>query len=220
MPKSFIFICLLHVPLALFAQNTANNSPVALTDSVISSKLLQLALLYRLDSASLAGYDKIITYDKDVYVVKIHNITFTDVRFTYPFEDELSSVSKVKVSQILYADGRRDVFIPMEDRTVNQKEWVDTNKIIIKNAQDWVKVMVTEDPAVVSGLVEKGDLKASYEADKGNVSNDELMRRVSITLKKKAAALKAHYVLIDTRFFYKAYGDLPKVEITARAFGY
>ena len=39
-------------------------------------------------------------------------------------------------------------------------------------------------------------------------------------MKKKAAGLKAHYVLIETKFFHKAYGDMPSVEITATAYGY
>jgi hypothetical protein len=46
------------------------------------------------------------------------------------------------------------------------------------------------------------------------------MKQVSIVLKKKAAVMKAHCVLIETKFFKKSYGDLPKVEVTARAFGY
>ena len=60
----------------------------------------------------------------------------------------------------------------------------------------------------------------TYEAQMGNVSNDELMRSAGNLLRKKAAVLKAHYVLVETKFFHKSYGDLPKVEITAVAFGY
>jgi hypothetical protein len=80
--------------------------------------------------------------------------------------------------------------------------------------------VVTENPVDVVNLVSRGNIKANYEALMGNVGNVELMRQAGIILKKKAAALKAHCVLIETKFFYKAYGDLPKVEVTARVFGY
>ena len=176
--------------------------------------------LHKLDSAALAKYDKIITYEKEVFVGKIYNITFTDVRFTCPPDDHLNTVSKSRISQILYGDGRRDVFIPLEGRTVKQRELVDSSRIIIKNQKDWMKVMITEDPVEVEKLTAMGDLKANYEAAMGNASNEELMRQAGIILKKRAAVLKAHYVLIETKFFKKSYGDLPRVEVTGRAFGY
>jgi hypothetical protein len=129
-------------------------------------------------------------------------------------------MNKSRISQILYADGRRDVFIALEDRTVKQKDLVDTSKIIVKTQKDWMKVVITENPDDVQNLSALGYLKANYEAGMGNADNEELMKQVSIVLKKKAAVMKAHCVLIETKFFKKSYGDLPKVEVTARAFGY
>ena len=214
-----LFIFLLSHSIIL-AQPAAQDTPAAMPDSLIKSELTRLSLLYNLDSTSLARYDKIITFDKEVYVVKINNITFSEVRFTYPQDDRLNSLTRMKISQILYSNGRRDVFIPLEDRSVKQKELVDTARIIIKNQKDWMKVVVTENPVDVVNLVSRGNIKANYEALMGNVGNVELMRQAGIILKKKAAALKAHCVLIETKFFYKAYGDLPKVEVTARVFGY
>jgi hypothetical protein len=176
--------------------------------------------LYRLDSAALARYDKIITFDREVYVGRIHNVSFSEVRYTRPNDDQLQAIRRSRISQILYTDGRRDVFIALDDRAVKQKELVDTSRIIIKSQKDWMKVRVTEDPGEVAGLKEAGALRATFEAEMGNASNEELMRQASIALKKRAALLKAHYVLVDTKFFHKSYGDLPSVEVTARAFGY
>jgi hypothetical protein len=220
MPRSFFILCLFAFGCINVLSQQAVKGPPVMPDSMLNAKLAYLGRLYRLDSAALAKYDKIITYDKEVYVGKIHNITFTEVRFTCPPNDALNAITKSRISQILYTDGRRDVFIPLEDRTVKQKELVDTSRIIIKNQKDWMKVMVTENPLDVVNLVVKGNIRANYEAEMGNMGNDELMRQVNILLKKKAVLLKAHCVLIETRFFHKEYGNLPKVEVTARAFGY
>jgi hypothetical protein len=221
MPKSFIILCFVALSCSnILAQPAVKDYPPLISDSLLNARLKYLGRLYKLDSAALAKYDKIITFDREVYVGKIHNITFSEVRFICPPGNSLNAINKSKISQILYTDGRRDVFIPLNDRTVKQKELVDTTRIIIKNQKDWMKVMVTTSPVDVVNLVFKGDLKASYEAGMGNMNNEELMRQASIVLKKKAAVLKAHCVLIETKFYHKAYGDLPSVEVTARAFGY
>jgi hypothetical protein len=191
-----------------------------IADSLINRELVRLSRLYKLDSASLAAYDKIITFDREVYVGKIHNITFSEVRFTCPPDSCIQALGRSRISQILYASGRRDVFMPLDDASVKHKELVDTARIIIRNQKDWMKVVVTEDPFDVSNLRILGEIKTRYEADIGNMNNEELMRHASVNLKKKAAALKAHYVLVETKFFTKPYGELPVVEVTARVFGY
>jgi hypothetical protein len=125
-------------------------------DSLLQSELIRLGRIYRLDSAALAGYDKIITFDREVVVGRIHNISYSEVRFTYPHEDRLHAISRSRISQILYTDGRRDVFIALDDRSVKHTELVDTSRIIIKNQKDWMKVRVTENPSEVAGLREVG----------------------------------------------------------------
>jgi hypothetical protein len=202
------------------AQPAASEGSPAMSDSMLNARLSSLGRMYKLDSTALAGLDKIITFDKAVYVGKVHNITFTEVRFICPPDGALNSINKSRVSQILYSDGRRDVFIALDNRSVQQKELVDTSRIMIKNQKDWMKVLVTENPDEVTSLVEKGDIKIRYESEMGNANNEELMRGASVLLKKKAALMKAHYVLVETKFFHKAYGDPPQVEVTARAFGY
>ena len=220
MLKAFFILCLFAFRcFNAMAQPAVKDQPV-ISDSLLNARLAYLGRLYKLDSAALAAYDKIITFDREVYVGKIHNITFTEVRFTCPPNDALNALNKSRISQILYTDGRRDVFIPLDDRTVKQKELVDTSRIIIKSLKDWMKVVVTENPADVVNLAVKGNIRIKYEADMGNADNDELMRQAGIALKKKAALLKAHCVLIETKFFQKNYGDLPRVEVTAKVYGY
>jgi hypothetical protein len=215
MPRSLLMIVEI-----LFMLNLNAQVSEPMSDTEIKTRVHNLARKYQLDSTVLRTYDKIITYEREVFVGKIHNITFSEVRFTCPPDNQLNSINKSRISQILYADGRRDVFIPLEGRTVIQKELVDTSRIIIKTQKDWMKVLVTENPVDVENLTAMGNIRANYEAEMGNADNEELMRQAGIILKKKAAMLKAHCVLIETKFFQKSYGDLPRVEVTARAFGY
>jgi hypothetical protein len=164
--------------------------------------------------------DRIITFQKEVFIGKISQITLSDIYFTAPGDTAVQHISRSRVSQILYGSGRRDLFIALEDAKVKQKELVDTSRIIVKGQKDWMKVQVTEDPSAVNNLLALGEIKTTYEAETGNVNNEELMRHASVALKKKAAAMKAHCVLIETKFFRKPYGELPVVEVTAKAYGY
>lgn len=174
--------------------------------------------MYHLSRAELDDCDKIITFGRDVHVGRIRSITYSDIWFTAPHDTALQQLRRSDVSQVLFAGGRRDVFIPLNDRLVNQADRVNPDQIIVKNQKDWMKVRVTENPEEVRGLMPCGKLSAKYEADVGNMLNDELMRHACNMLRKKAVHLRAGFVLIDTKFFYKAYGDLPKVEVTAVAY--
>jgi hypothetical protein len=216
----FLIIIFLLFPLADAVVGQSQPDDPVMSDQEINSRVAGLGKIYKLDSARLASYDKIITFEKEVYLGKVYNITFSDVRYTCPPDNKLTLLRKSDISQILYADGRRDLFIALDDKTVKQKELVDTARIIIKNQKDWMKVIVTENPAEIQQLAMKGNLKASFEAETGNASNEDLMRGANIILKKKAAMMQAHCVLVETKFFKKSYGDLPRVEVTARAFGY
>ncbi len=206
-------------PVLLLAQ-AAPGRNLLMADSEINEIASDKGKQYNLDSTSLAQFDKIVTFSREVHVGKVYNITFSDIRYFVPGSEQLSTIAKSQVSQILYGDGRRDVFIALEGREVKQKELLDTTRIIVKNQKDWMKVMVTEDPDQVADLKEYGRLKTTYEAETGNAGNDDLMRQAGIVLKKRAALLKAHYVLVETKFFVKSYGDLPKVVVTAVAYGY
>jgi hypothetical protein len=167
-----------------------------------------------------AGFDKIITFDREVFVGTVDKITFSDVRYISADDRSVHLIPRSRISQILYAGGRRDVFIALDDPNVRQKELVDTGKIIVKSMSDWMKVRVTENPDEVNNLFAMGMVKTRYEGERGNIGNDELMRLASVNLKKKAAAMRAHYVLVETKFFNKNYGELPVVEVTGRVYGY
>jgi hypothetical protein len=223
--RILILATLLIIRIQFVLAQASNSKPAdyrlkAMTDSLVNPELIRLGQLYKLDSCSLAAYDKVITFDREVFVGKIINISFSEVRFTYPLDQKIQTLSRSRVSQVLYADGRRDLFIALDDAGVKQKELVDTARIIVKGQKDWMKVIVTENPVDVNNLMALGEIKTSYEGETGNMNNEELMRHAAITLRKKAAAMKAHCVLVETKFFRKPYGELPVVDVTAKVFGY
>lgn len=223
--RILILAGLLLIPFSFLQAQTGIPGPAdyrsrAMADSLVNPELVRLGKLYKLDSSALAAYDKIITFDREVFVGKIINVSFSEVRFTGPMDLTVQNLSRSRVSQILYANGRRDLFIALDDAGVKQKELVDTGRIIVKGQKDWMKVIVTENPVDVDNLMALGEIKTRYEAEVGNMNNEEMMRHAAITLRKKAAAMNAHCVLVEVKFFRKPYGELPVVDVTARAFGY
>jgi hypothetical protein len=189
-------------------------------DSIFTSTFHKLIMLSNFDSSIIARYDKILTYDHQVYVVKIQNITPSHILFLYPFNPELHSISRTEVSQIHYGKGKIDIFLPLADKTGFDKQIVDTARIIIRNRRDWEKVTITEKTEDIAGMVNKGTISAFFEADFVTAGNDYLEKNASIILKKKAANMSAPVVLLINKNFHKAYGDLPSIELEGVIYNY
>jgi hypothetical protein len=189
-------------------------------DSLIASNYLLLSSLSNYDSRAIAAYDKILTYNHEVFITKIQNITPNFVLFLYPFNTELQSLGRNAISQIQYADGAIDIFLPLTDKDGFNKEVVDTARIIIRSRRDWEKVTLTDKSEDISGMVEKGKVIASYQADYVNAENEYLVKNAQIILRKKAANLNAPFVLLTNKNFHKAYGDPPSIELEGILYNY
>lgn len=192
----------------------------ARADSIFSSTFHKLVMLSNFDSSIIARYDKILTYDHQVFIVKIQNITPSHILFLYPFNPEIHSISRTEVSQIHYGKGKIDIFLPLADKIGFDKQIVDTSRIIVRNRRDWEKVTITEKPEDIAGMVNKGTISAFYEADFVSAGNDYLEKNASIILKKKAANMNAPVVLLINKSFHKAYGDLPSLELEGIIYNY
>jgi len=179
-----------------------------------------LTSLSNYDSRAIAAYDKILTYSHEVYIAKINNITPNFVLFLYPFNTELQSINRNDISQIQYADGTIDIFLPLTDKAGFDREIVDTARIIIRNRRDWEKVTLTEKSEDITGLVEKGKVIANYQADYVNAENEYLEKNAQIIIRKKAANLNAPFVLLINKNFHKAYGDPPSIELEGILYNY
>lgn len=189
-------------------------------DSVIASAYLMLSSLSNYDARAIAAYDKILTYSHEVYIAKIQNITPNFVLFLYPYNTDLQSLNRSAISQIQYADGTIDIFLPLTDKEGFDREIVDTSRIIIRNRRDWEKVTLTDKSEDISGMVEKGKVIACYQADYVNVENEYLEKNAQIILRKKAANLNAPVVLLINKNYHKAYGDPPSIELEGILYNY
>lgn len=166
-------------------------------------------------SISAAQFDKIITLENGVYIVKVNQVTFTEVNFYYPLNNNLESINRKKVSQILYANGKIDLFIPLD---ADKSEPIKEDRLIVHSIENWEKVTVTDDKSAVANMIEIGPVKSFYIAEGVQVSNKYLEKNCQIILKRQAANLKADYVLIEKKTFNKRYGESPSIKIEATAF--
>lgn len=189
-------------------------------DSLISCAYLMLSSLSNYDSRAIAAFDKILTYDHEVVISKIQNITPGFVLFLYPFNTELQALNRNDISQIQYSDGTIDIFLPLTDKAGFNKEVVDTARIIIRSRRDWEKVTLTDNSEDITGLIEKGKVIASYQADYENAENEYLEKNALIILRKKAANLNAPFVLLINKNFHKGYGDPPSIELEGILYNY
>lgn len=190
------------------------------TDSIFSLAYLKLSALFNFDSAAISQYDKILTYSHQVYIVKIQNITPSLILYLYPFNTDLHSLNRNEISQIQYADGTIDIFLPLTDKKGFDYEIVDTARIIIRSKHDWEKVALTEEPEDIAGMVEKGKITALYQADYVNAGNEYLEKNARIILRKKAANLNTPVVFLIHKNYHKAYGDLPSIELEGIMYNY
>ena len=202
------------------AINELSTGKFGKSDSLIACNYLLLTSLSNYDSRAIAAYDKILTYSHEVLIGKIQNITPNFVLYLYPFNTELQSLNRNEISQIQYADGAIDIFLPLTDKGGFNKEVVDTARIIIRSRRDWENVTLTNKSEDITGMVEKGTVIASYQADYVNAENEYLEKNVQIILRKKAANLNAPVVLLTNKNFHKAYGDPPSIELEGVLYNY
>jgi hypothetical protein len=204
-------------PDAVAGLTTGNYSKA---DSLMASNYLLLSSLSNYDSRAIAAFDKILTYQHEVFIAKIQNITPNFVLFLYPFNTELQSLSRNEISQIQYADGAIDIFLPLTNKDGFSREVVDTARIIVRSRRDWEKVTLTDRSEDIAGMVEKGKVIACYQADYVNAANEYLEKNAQIILRKKAANLNAPVVLLTSKNFHKAYGDPPSIELEGILYNY
>ncbi|MBN2349321.1 MAG: hypothetical protein JXJ22_10810 [Bacteroidales bacterium] len=171
------------------------------------------------NSFDITNYDKIVTFEKELYIVKIQNITPSEIIFRYPLNTFISKIHRTKVSQILYANGKIDLFKPIE--IINDTDTLlPDERIIVKEIKDWKKVIVVySETDVPYDLVEKGIISARYESSKIKATGEFLEKNGMIIIRKKAANIEADYLLITNKNIHKAYGDLPFIELEGIAYG-
>lgn len=164
-----------------------------------------LSTLGCLLAVSAYSQDKLYTHKGDTLNVYVKEVNESSIRFTYPNEQSINTLSKNATEKIEYESGR-----------VQQI----TEKIIINDYKDWEKVVITNLESDVQGLTKGSELKAkangSTFANQGKVEN-----RAFNKLKKEAASKGYHVLLILTTSGRSgSFGTSSGASASIRAIGY
>lgn len=156
---------------------------------------------------AIAGYsqDKLYTHKGGVYDVYVKEVSENSVKFIYPNEQSINTLSKNTIEKIEFESGRTESM---------------SEKIIIQGKEDWEKVIITNLESDVQGLTKGSELKAkangSTFANQGKVEN-----RAFNKLKKEAASKGYHVLLILTTSGRSgSFGTSSGASASIRAIGY
>jgi hypothetical protein len=199
--------------------STGNERAARAASDLLNAAVSKLHTLSNIDEKGTAVkyFDKIITFDNEVLIVKVQHITLTEVSFLYPFNTKTETINRQKVSQILYADNRIDLFTPFEEE---KKELlpIQEERLIVYRREQWEKIHTTENINDVAGFEKIGPVSAVFEADQINSSHKFLEKNGMIIIKKRAARLQADMILITNKSVHRGYGDFPNIKIEGIAY--
>ena len=128
--------------------------------------------------------DKLVKISGDTLRVNVAGVTEQEVSFTYPGEKMTNTLSKNQIKEILFANGRVEKL---------------SQKVIITGEQDWAKVLVTTSDNDVKGLVRKGEVRAKATGMTTMSSQANIDARATEKLKREAARLGAHIILVQNQ---------------------
>jgi hypothetical protein len=145
-----------------------------------------IVLLFLLNVAWVSAqvqYDSIYTFNDGVIAVTVKEVTSDALKFAYPNEDLLNSISKNNVQKVVFKSGRVQVF----------SEASAFNKVTC--ADDWVNVSITVLESEVKGLHKIGDVSVKSKSG-GFASSSKVKDRAYNKIKMEAALQGANVVLI------------------------
>jgi hypothetical protein len=157
-------------------------------------------------------YAKITRVDGVEITVSVKNSNLFEVTYVYPMNTEEHVLSKADIKEITWPGGKKEEF--------GRKIRVDSTRTLVLNEKDWELVTVTDNMEEIQDLKEKGEIEATFESHKLKIETEFLEKNASIILRKKAARINAHKVLIKSKEIKAGYGELPSIEMKAIAYGY
>lgn len=128
--------------------------------------------------------DKIITHNRDTIICKVIETQEVSIKYKYPNEETINSISKNIVYKILFATGREQII---------------SEKVIISGKKDWEKVQVTNNESEVAGLVKLGEINAKANSGWSMTNAGKMQKKALEKLKEEAAEKGAHIILILTQ---------------------
>lgn len=156
-------------------------------------------------------FDRVITSTGDEYVVKVKDINIYEIVYTYPLNTIEQRMDKDMIKKIIFSDGSEQVISGEEVK--EEKDWA-----VVVGEKDWEKVIILTSEDEIEGLKKLEEFKAKYVGNRIKTSSEYLEKNVMIILRKKTAHLKGNYLLVKEKQEYRAYGDLPYIEMTGIAY--
>ncbi|HOK97888.1 MAG TPA: hypothetical protein PLD12_02005 [Bacteroidales bacterium] len=146
--------------------------------------------------------DTIIKLGGKRIICQVKKVNPTTVTYSLPNSNVQLDILRKDIEKIIYKTGKVDIF----------------NKPIfsVVDKLDWQAVMITENPADVTGLYQRGVIKAN--ASSGSRSPKAAKQSAMIRLQKKAANMGALIVLLVRSEMKGGYGEIPGWELEGIAY--
>lgn len=145
-------------------------------------RYLLISILFLIYSINLFSQDTITTYSNEIIICKVVEILENNVKYKYINEDIISNISKNNFISIKLESGRIIVGNP---------------RVSIIDENDWQKVIITREKSDISDLEKVAEISEKAVSSAGAYGNLEIMKKKAlVALKKKAAKLGCHIVLI------------------------
>ena len=142
-------------------------------------RLLIIGVMFSIANLAFAQ-DKIVKQSGDTLYCKVTDVLEKSIKYKYPNEDLTSTIYQSQISQIIFSSGRTQSF---------------SEKITVNSEADWEKVILTNIPEEVAGLVRKGEVNGKATGAWGAASNaKKVYMKAEEKLKKEAARLGAHII--------------------------
>ncbi len=159
------------------------------------------------DEEQIQKTDLLYQHDGKTIAVNVKRIYLNDLYYSLPGETKVNKIDQRLVHKIVYKAGKIEV--------LNEKAPE------VRKVGDYRKVKVTKDPDDVEGLVEVAKLEAKSEGNnKGNSSHKSLERSATIVLRRKAALVNGHIVLITKKKSSGGFGESPSLTLYGTAYSY
>ena len=155
----------------------------------------------------IRNYDKITFINGSTIIVTIIESNSEEVTFKYPLNTVVNEASKTELKEIVFANGDKESILQAKPK--------DSNTVIVSK---WEKIELYETADSLAGFQEMGVIKAKYSGQKINTPADFIEKNCVFVLRKKAANMNADAVLIQQRFVFREYGEIPFLEITGKAY--
>ncbi|MCU0335401.1 MAG: hypothetical protein MUF62_10210 [Chitinophagaceae bacterium] len=145
-------------------------------------KLMLFAMLL---SASLvvAAQDKIKKHDGETLTVKVIRVTESSIVFRYEGEEAEQLLGRLAVKEITYSSGRKEQI---------------SEKIVVSSKDDWEKVQIVEDKAMIAGLKKGDEIRGKTSGIMGFHTANTADRKAMRKLMEAAAEAGAPFVLITS----------------------